>query len=773
MTIFQPIDIPFREHALAYYARHNCALFPIPYGSKNPTGIISSFAHDHSSDPEQWNRWYDLHHCNFGLVAGPSNLLVADIDISEVGRHRAWAIWADWWASRNLSVPQPHVQSARGGWHALFALPPSAPLLRQVALIGPTDGSKKAIVDLRVGNGFVVAAGSYYDGTAKGEQSGPYLLMSNDAPHPVPSVLIEHCRRSSAAHSSSIGVGTYDLADVSALVQWLTEKDAFAAYEDWLSIGMALRVEAGDAGLATWRLTFDDTVTDDTVTTKWNSFATRPTANSVTLATWMQRARKMGWTGSIRKSTSAMFSDVAQIISPHLVPSIAADAMLGTLPDHPELTAPQADAISRFWAHLPSGKILEETSRTFYIAGSVDKHVGRIKDYMKTGPGVQASTWLSQHRYVDSVGWDPDKPMIVEDRIFVDEWIPAPGKRTFNLYLPSAIVPVEGDASAWLNHIKTLYPNEAEHILRWCAHRVQRPGEKVNHGLVFIGEPGIGKDIAIDPVIAAVGAQNFKSISAKDFFKSDFNAYLESVLLRIDEVHDLGGESKYAFHDRLKTVMAAPPASHYINAKHVPHHSARNVCGVILTSNHTDALYIDPLDRRHFVCISERKKADFPEGYFDEFGEWLASGGNEAVAYLLANLDISAFRAKGEPPKTAGWHRIVAAGMAPESGELGDVIDALGKPAALTLWDIRMKTDASGQLSMMLNDPKQSRNLPRRLAECGYVKVLKPDTKDGRWRMESQKGRKTDIYARQDMNEVARIEAARARASWMPSPPPL
>jgi hypothetical protein len=43
---------------------------------------------------------------------------------------------------------------------------------------------------------------------------------------------------------------------------------------------------------------------------------------------------------------------------------------------------------------------------------------------------------------------------------------------------------------------------------------VQRPGDKVNHGIVFIGDPGIGKDTAIEPVVAAIGPHNFKSITA-------------------------------------------------------------------------------------------------------------------------------------------------------------------------------------------------------------------------------------------------------------------
>lgn len=449
-------------------------------------------------------------------------------------------------------------------------------------------------------------------------------------------------------------------------------------------------------------------------------------------------------------------------------------AALGPLVDHPELPLAQAETLAQFWAHLPSGKIIHESSRGLWASGSFDKHCGRVKDAMRAaGPGMLASTWLSQHRAVQSLGWDPGEPMIIENKVLTEAgWVHAPGSRSFNTYLPPTIVPRGGDVSRWLRHIEFIYPNEADHITKWFAHRVQRPGDKVNHGLVFIGDPGIGKDTAIEPVVAAIGPHNFRSITAARFFKSDFNGYLKSVLLRIDEVHDLGGESKYAFHDRTKPVLAAPPAAHEINEKFVPHHSARNVAGVILTSNHADALYLDRNDRRHFVCISERTKDDFPAGYFDDLYSWFENGGNEAVAHYLANLDLTGFNAKAPPPKTAGWHMVVAAGFAPESGDLADVLEVMGKPPAITLSMIRARTPPDSQLRLTFEDPKARRSIPKRLAEIGYVAVPNPDARDsgGRWRMPA--GR-IAIYARQELGEGDRLVAARQLTTAASLPPPI
>jgi hypothetical protein len=301
---------PVQLDPLNYYARHGCALFPIPAGSKNPTGIVESFKHDHSTDPATWQRWRTENPgCNFGIVAFASRLIIVDID-TKIGRDEAWALWCELCASWGLDAPlAPHTQSARGGWHVLCAVPDTIDpaTLRQPDAI-------KGIINLRC-VGYTVAAGSYYDGTAKGEASGPYTLLTDAPPHPAPQPLLDYCTRRPNPRPASGQVlpGSRDKGDVAALLQWLNERGAFADYESWFQVGMALKLEYGDDGFPLWELTFDETVTPDTATTKWQSFATDPTGQSVTLNTFLQRAHSLGWRGSVRKSAASMFDGVAAL----------------------------------------------------------------------------------------------------------------------------------------------------------------------------------------------------------------------------------------------------------------------------------------------------------------------------------------------------------------------------------------------------------------------------------------------------------------------------
>jgi AAA domain/Primase C terminal 2 (PriCT-2) len=142
----------------------------------------------------------------------------------------------------------------------------------------------------------------------------------------MPPAFVEHCLRHTTPRDPSPGMGNRDPAQVEALVRWLAERETFDSYEDWLGIGMALKVELGDAGFPIWQLaTWDDREAQAAADSKWDSFASVAGANHQTLGTWLKRAHEMGWRGKVRPTIEAMFpaestADMPGMPSPSIVP---------------------------------------------------------------------------------------------------------------------------------------------------------------------------------------------------------------------------------------------------------------------------------------------------------------------------------------------------------------------------------------------------------------------------------------------------------------------
>jgi hypothetical protein len=354
--------------------------------------------------------------------------------------------------------------------------------------------------------------------------------------------------------------------------------------------------------------------------------------------------------------------------------------------------------------------------------------------------------------------WAPGEPMLIPDRIISDGgWIERDGVTCFNLYRP----PLHhrgnpANAGQWLAHIDNVYRDDADRIVKWLAHRVQRPQEKINHALVLGGLQGIGKDTLLEPVKRAIGPWNFAEVSPAQIM-GRFNGFLKSVILRVSEARDLGDVDRFKLYDHMKTYTAAPPDVLRVDEKHLREHAVFNCCGVIITSNYkTDGIFLPADDRRHIVAWSDLTKEEFASAYWNGLWDWYERGGYANVAAYLADLDISGFDPKAPPPKTAAFWDIVDASRAPEDAELADVLDSMGNPDAVTLSQITCA--ATGEIITWLADRKNRRAIPHRLEKCGYVPVRNGNAKDGYWKIS---GTRQAIYGKNTISISDRFRAAR------------
>jgi hypothetical protein len=506
--------------------------------------------------------------------------------------------------------------------------------------------------------------------------------------------------------------------------------------EVWYKIGMALKDEMGDSGFGIWdewsRSSNKYDAKDQQA--KWKSFK----REGVGIGTLFEYAKQYGWDSRQNKSGRANGFDA------------------GTPKREKQLS------LEDFFCYMamPNAYIFRPT-REIWPASSVNARIAPIPTG-KEDEEITASRWLGCNRPVEQLTWAPGLPELIQDRIISDGgWINRPGSDCYNQYRgPTIELGNAAEAGPWLEHTKTVFPDDADHLVKWFAHRVQKPGDKINHALVLGGLQGIGKDTILEPVKRAIGPWNWAEVSPQAIQRR-FNAYLKSVVLRISEARDLGDINRYQFYDHMKSYTAAPPDVLRVDEKHIREHSVLNCTGIIITTNHkSDGIFLPQDDRRHYVAWSERSRTDFSEGYWRELWGWYNKGGFGHVAAYLAKFDLSSFDPKQPPPKTDAFWSIVHANQAPEEAELMDLIDRLGNPDALTPSQLHARADL--ELQIWLGDRKNRRALPHRLESCGYSSVPNPDAKDTLWKAF---GSRQTVYAKSTMSVRDRIAAVRRFSS--------
>jgi hypothetical protein len=454
---------------------------------------------------------------------------------------------------------------------------------------------------------------------------------------------------------------------------------------------------------------------------------------------------------------------------------------------------PLSVALDDFRAYMPAHNYIYIPSGDRWPGASVNARIQPIRvgvDESGKPVVISAAAWLDRNRPVEQMTWSPGSPKLISGWLINQGgWMAREGVTLFNQYIPPAIPPGDPSEEAskpWLDHVRRVYPNDADRIIRWLAHRVQKPQDKINHALVLGGHQGIGKDTLLEPVKRAIGPWNFVEASPQQVL-GRFNGFLKSVILRVSEARDLGEVNRNAFYEHMKAYTAAPPDVLRVDEKFLQEHYVPNCCGVIITTNYkTGGIFLPADDRRHDVAWSELTKEDFAPDYWARLWSWYDRGGDRNVAAYLAAYDLSRFDPKAPPFKTKGFWEIVDASRAAEDAELADVIDAMaktvskddedvpvpGSPIAFTLAAVLKKAEdltpfakmkdgvpIAGTFAHWLADRKNRRLVPHRFEGCRYAPVRNPAAGDGLWKIA---GKRQTIYARADLPERDRIAAAQS-----------
>jgi hypothetical protein len=426
--------------------------------------------------------------------------------------------------------------------------------------------------------------------------------------------------------------------------------------------------------------------------------------------------------------------------------------------------------------HVPTNRYIFTPTGEACLVTGVNARLGKMGK-------VMASKWIRLNNPVDQVTWAPGKPQFIEDMVITKGgWTEKRGAIVLNTYQPPVIAR-GGDPQAaglWLDLAGDLFGNWADHLIDYMAFKVQHPDRKPNHGITLgSGAQGIGKDTLLEGWRYAIGPHNWQDSSPSKMTSSNFNGYLESVVFRVNEVHDLGDQTRVQFYDRMKDAMASPPTTLRIDKKYIPDYLIPNICGVVMTTNHkTDGLYLPESDRRNFVVWCDLKPSDFPENYCTRMWDWYKKDNGFAhVAALLQTWDLSKFDAEAPPPKTEVFYEIVTANKTPNEAEIADVLDELGMRAdGSIVWpDVIVSEqlrNAAAAKGTFLRQRKQRRRIPIYMESAGYVPVRNGSAKDGLWKIG---GKRQVVYARDNLTIKEQMQLAAVLTGEAPAaaqPPP-
>lgn len=416
---------------------------------------------------------------------------------------------------------------------------------------------------------------------------------------------------------------------------------------------------------------------------------------------------------------------------------IAADVPAVVLTEQP---LPRDERYDDFLAHLPSNTYYHIPTGQFFPAASIDNllypmDIGEVRG-SGTRKTEKATKWLSRNHAVHQSTWWPGAPRVIDGWVYDDGvMVQHPGMKVLNLYRePTPPQPHGGPVDRWINHIRTIYPHHWQLVLAWMAFVAQNPTVKVNFALVIGGSQGIGKDSILAPLERVVGGRNWRETSPEVILTSQFTEYLQCRVLRINEAKDTGGESRFQFYERCKTIIAAPPNVHSINAKGQRPYQIPNLNATIITTNHrSGGLYLPADDRRHLVVFSDAVRTQFSDAYWNDYHQWMGNGGIEDCAAWLLSHDVTQFNPK-VPTQTDAFLEMVEGGQSADHHDLADLVELAGdEPFTIEKLAFLAMGNGDRDLSEDLRNRGKLPKIKRALSDLGVKQYKNPNTSRGRW----------------------------------------
>lgn len=266
-----------------------------------------------------------------------------------------------------------------------------------------------------------------------------------------------------------------------------------------------------------------------------------------------------------------------------------------------------------------------------------------------------------------------DKPLY-----FINKWIKDPEIRKYNnigVYPPPLKCPdnifntwlkfklddnneynenIEG-LNKILNHFKILFNEEEDiynYFIKWMAHMIQKPAEKIGKFPILTGKQGCGKSTIGIIMKKLIGDNKFlETTTPEEDVWGKFNGQMARAYLV--NVNEVGKKNQEGFQGRIKGLITDETMN--IQYKGKDSFEIPSYHRFFMTTNKNDPTYTDKDDRRNWIInCSEVLKND--HSYFKKLYEYINDYDTMKTFYnYLEELDIENFF--NEKPPITEYHK--------------------------------------------------------------------------------------------------------------------
>ncbi|HFD31315.1 MAG TPA: DUF3854 domain-containing protein [Gammaproteobacteria bacterium] len=333
------------------------------------------------------------------------------------------------------------------------------------------------------------------------------------------------------------------------------------------------------------------------------------------------------------------------------------------LPSEPFLNVCAISELNSEVAYIKNlGKFYVFNDKLLTSAAGLKNEVFSNRTYKEDGKEINTAlewTKSSNRREHSCLTYKPAQPQVTDEN-------------EFNLWKGWGCEPIKGSVKPFLNAVKQIFNNDKELItwfMNWVAYPIQHPATKMLTAVLLQSiEQGTGKS-SLGMCIGAMYGDNYQLVDDTQLHGS-FNEWAVNKQFVLGD--EVSGKDKRSESDAIKNLITRPIIT--INKKYEPTYNVPDCINYLFTSNHPDALSIEPDDRRIFVY-----KIKSGNGLTLKQGKQLeifrnGKGKNYLLYYFINEYKISKdFDHRSRPPMTDAKLELIDASLTDVERWLTDI----------------------------------------------------------------------------------------------------